>query len=266
MTARSLFLGLGGLIAGFIIGAFWLQTRVPMAKEASTTHPMNVSATDQELDRLRQENRDLKLELDRLKSSRPAERKKERKAEMLARLSAIIDSRKGFIGYGLPFLDYKGEIDELFAQCLDLTSVERRDLLDVINSARSSVADAERKQAKVVRTAAGAVEVTIDPFVEEGGKIYDQSMAKIAEILGPERNAAFLKLAGESFEHSFSNFGTRARVLTLSYDDKNLPGIYVVKEAWRLPDGNGTTNSQFRDEATLRKSLKHLGDLIPDFP
>ena len=252
----------------FLVGC-GLGVLIDRAYPRRTIEPVSVATelakireAEAELERLRQENSQLQQVVEQLHVNQTALASAQRNSKIAARLSALVNSKKDLFGYGLSFLDHHGEIDEVFAQLFELTPDERAKLTTVIKSAKTTVEQIELQNAKVVRTEKGDIELTIEPYVEKGGKLYDQATAQIAETLGRERYAAFQALLGESFEHSFARFGAKARTLAITHDEKATLR-YVVKETWKSSDMEGTSGSQFMDEASFRKFLGHLEPLYP---
>lgn len=240
-----------------------MQAELQEQTRVSTLDRARATATEAELQRVRDEISTLRAQMDQLRLEAPRVVAQERNAGTAARLSALIESKKNLFGYGLPFLDHNGGIDETFAQLFDLTPAERSRITQIIKESKTTIERMELQNAKAVRNEKGEVELSVRPFAEEGGKIYDDALAQVAETLGPERHRAFVSLVGDSFEHSFSRFGAKAKTFTITHRIDGT-GFYEVSEKWDSSDMNGTSGSRFIDQASLRKFFGHLAPLLPE--
>lgn len=261
MAARNWIIYITLFIGGTATGLGILYINFPRTDEAASVRQVERAGADAEILRLRRVNADLTKQISDLHSKIQSVKDDSRKEQTLARLAALTKSGKStFTRNYISLLTYDGEIDEMFAQIYDLSPEERETLAKCIATARNTLNQLEASHTTVSQISADKIQLSVQPFAVEGGKIYDQAVQQVAATLGPERYEAFLKLSGDSLDNSLGSFGARDRKVTIT--KTNGDGIrYQVVEETRAPNSTGNSNSAFTDDAQLRDYLKGLAPL-----
>lgn len=193
---------------------------------------------------LRKENRALRAENAQLRLSalagasnaKPAEPAGLDKLQWLAAMK-----RQGILETPVPVMDGRGKVDPKFADLFHLTPAEASAMQAALDSARTRLNALAQANAKVVEDSPNRFVLSVTPFPEEGGQVYDETFASLARVLGSEREAIFLALSANQFEGEFQQFGAAPRTVTLT-KDPNAPGAPVkVVEQWSFPDQGGTS-------------------------
>ena len=169
----------------------------------------------------------------------------------------------------LTIFDQRGRIDESFASLFDLKPGEREYLQRAIDEARERLGEMERSNATVTRDGDGNIVVSVRPFPQEGGQVYDAMMQRVADLLGPERNDAFRKMGAEQVELSLGRFGSAERTYTFGYDrTERSEQPYTVQDRvmQKSPTGrvDGTTdNARFSTFENLAARFGPIVSLLP---
>ena len=138
-----------------------------------------------------------------------------------------------------------------------------------IDGVREKLAALERSNANVSRDDRGDITVAIRPFPTEGAGLYDEMMHKFADVLGPQRNDAFLKIGAEHVEVALGRFGTAERTYTFSYDATEGSGQpYIVLDKVMQKTSKGgisghTDTSRFRSFEDLAARVGPIVSLLP---
>lgn len=109
----------------------------------------------------------------------------------MAQLRALVEINRQAAQplFSFHLLDGGGSrLSEDFAQAFDLTPAEKQELEAVIAASRIEIAGMEAKLARIEPQPDGGFMIVIPTFPQEGGEAYDQFVAKIESLLGPERS------------------------------------------------------------------------------
>jgi RNA polymerase sigma factor (sigma-70 family) len=137
--------------------------------------------------------------------------------------------QKKLLQPSLMFLDRLGKVDGSFAQLFALTPDEQDRMQQLVDATRGKLAALEQANAKITRDRKGDIVISVHPFPAEGGKVYDATMSGIGEILGPERNDAFQKIAAPQVETMLGKFGAADRTYTFGYNETS-PTPYTIQD------------------------------------
>ncbi len=161
-------------------------------------------------------------------------------------------------------LDYRKEkLSQNIIDLFDLSPQQVETINRSIESTQEKLADERLSRRKVVPTDNGTIEVTFDPFPEEGRKIYDSLVSLLEDTLGPALFDYFTKLTGNSIENDFSYFGAEFSRYTITRQENaasNIP-IFEVKRSYDRGEskGSGTSHfsgTQFIDQGGLPEMVK----------
>jgi hypothetical protein len=184
------------------------------------------------------------------------------------RVLADLQQRK-LVRPTLTFLDRRGKLDESFVSLFALNATEQEQLQHSIDIVRSNLADLERANATMWRDPSGNIVVSVAPFPQEGGAVYDGMMQRFAQILGPDRNDAFRTLGAEQFENLLGRFGAAERTYTFGYDETERPGqpyTFQDKVVQRTPKGGlsgNTNNTRFHSFDELAARVGPIVSILP---
>jgi hypothetical protein len=230
MSTTKTKLAIAGLLAAASIGGFAASKRQARSQlEEATAHLASQAGT---MAVLKEENRSLHEQLNARNLPPPVvETRSASERKVMSDLSGrseltVIDSlrvladlqQRKLVRPALTIFDLKGSLDESFVSLFGLTPVEQKRLQQSIDEVREKLTALERLNATVSRDDRGDITVAIQPFPIEGAGLYDEMMHTFADVLGPERNDAFLKIGAEHVEVSLGRFGTAERNYTFSYD------------------------------------------------
>jgi hypothetical protein len=121
----------------------------------------------------------------------------------------------------------------------------------------------------VSRDERGNIVVAVQPFPSEGGRLYDEVTQQFADVLGPERNDAYLKLGAEHLEVALGRFGTADRTYTFSYDPTERSGHpyalidQVIQRTSKRGISGSTTPSNFQTFEDLAARVGPIISLLP---
>lgn len=166
-------------------------------------------------------------------------------------------------------LDRKNKIDDTFSDLFALTPPEQEQLQQVIDGVKGKLGNLELSNAKVTQGADGKITVAVQPFPVEGGKVYDEMMANFAQVLGPERDAAYRQIAAQQFEKSLGQFGAADHTYVFGYDPSGRPGQpYTFEDnvAQQTPDGNRSSTSSRTRFENLEQMTMRVGPIVSVLP
>ena len=120
--------------------------------------------------------------------------------------------------FSLSPVNYSQKLDENFVRLFAVTPVEREEFESLVATTDAGLARAAANVARVEPQADGTFKISIPPFPEEGGRIYDQFVAKVGEIMGPERTAYMkeMKILDENGIQQFDRFGIMQTTVELN--------------------------------------------------
>jgi RNA polymerase sigma factor (sigma-70 family) len=276
MNMTKLTIGIVGAIAGVGLGAF-LGVRYEIGNTRAAGAE-RVSEQSSAIAMLREENSRLAAEVAKLRADggrATASRGLVGSASVNPVRSQLDDLRlltalqeKKWVKHSMGFVKPTGQLETAFIELFALTLDEQSVLQRAVEQAREQLHALEEANATVTQNEKGDVTVTIKPFVKAGGAVYDELQASFAQVLGPERNAAYLALGSEQVEKALVGFGGVERTVTFSYNPNAADGKspYVVRDARKDPHNSSTNVSDY-------KSLEEVADragtvvrfLPPDF-
>ena len=158
----------------------------------------------------------------------------------------------------LAFDFYSDRIGESFAQLFELTPEEEARLLLAVSRTKEHMAETEAQVAVSEMSADGTqLIVKVPPIPEAGGVVYDEFLATVSSVLGPERMLLFDVLVRDNLENSSMRFGLGETVLTIDRTPTVLPNgqlkIYKLISKTTGPDGNTSTGN---NQATIQHAVK----------
>jgi len=158
----------------------------------------------------------------------------------------------------LAFDFYSDRIGESFAQLFELTPEEEARLLLAVSRTKEHLAETEARVAVTEMSADGTqLIVKVPPIPEAGGVVYDEFLATVSAVLGPERMLLFDVLVRDHLENSSMKFGLGETVLTIDRTPTILPNgqlkIYKLISKTTGPDGNTSTGN---NQTTIQHAVK----------
>jgi hypothetical protein len=181
-------------------------------------------------------------------------------ATMLAELL-----RKKVIRVSIPMLDQNGSISSGFAALFDLSGAERKAIDEYLSSVRKDYDSLLAAHTTIARNANGGAEIKVDPFPEEGGRLYDRLNSEFEAILGKERNAAFAALAGTQVEDAFDHFGSQVRNFSFAYKRTADGSIEIaIADRQNLGGEQRSQTSEFSNFPAFAKRFPSIAKLLPD--
>ncbi len=131
----------------------------------------------------------------------------ERETKVGVRLRALAELN-GCLGnkISLPLLSFD-ELNADFLAVYDVTAAEKERMEAAVAKAQKEVANLETKFAVITPGPDGGFSISIPPFPEEGGAVYDELHRTVRSVLGAERYALYQTTGGEADSHSFGGCG-----------------------------------------------------------
>jgi hypothetical protein len=253
-----------------ILGAGVFLGREYEKRTSQASLPQGQVASQGELATLRAENIQLKTALtssqQRVSASlAPREEKAATNSPPPDQLRVLANLQKRrMASMNMQYVDRLGKLTPAFAELFALTSAEQVALQQSIDRARERLGDLERQNATVKTDPNGAIVISVVPFPEAGGAVYDQFVKSFAETLGPERHPSFLALGVQQIETAFAQFGAGQRTLTISETPgPNGQNGYRLVDNQKQPQGHSTGTSQYRSAQELRAHLGPIERLLP---
>lgn len=170
----------------------------------------------------------------------------------------------------ISILNREGRLDQGFIGLFALTPSEQDQLQSEIDRVRQNLANLERANAKLTRDERGNIVVAVQPFPAEGGKVYDEMMQAMADVLGRERNDVFRKIGVDQLEKSLGRFGAAERTYVFGYDVTERPGQppytfedKVVQRQMQGGSSSSTSRTRFRSFEDLTKSVGPIVSILP---
>jgi hypothetical protein len=222
-----------------------------------------------ELQRLREENRNLRDQLERPEATVPSggaqsmmpqtDQGAQGEWRALANMKAqnIAQPR-------VTVVSRNGQLNDTFVALFDLEPSDRESLQLAINRSTEKLAALEAQNATVSRDEKGIVTIAVKAFPGPGGVVYDELMKSFYDTLGQERYGAFLALGALQVEVALAMFGAQDRILRVSFDPQRERIPYVVKDEYRIGPRIGhadTSTFQHREEIPAR--IGTLARLLP---
>ena len=134
-----------------------------------------------------------------------------------------------------------------FAILMDLTPEEKQDMEEVLATAKRAYLEAEVRNGVVTLGSDGSsLTMAVPPMPQEGGDIYDQALAAVAGILGPERFELFNMAARDGFDRSLDSFGLNHVTYRMKPSKQTMANgeqLYDIVREFQGPDGSSRGNS-----------------------
>ena len=271
MGANKIILGATGLLAAIGLGAFLgVQFQPAFPPRAAETRAAVGGADLDALRNLRAENLRLNAELARRTdraSSAVSTAASTAALTAVDQLRVLADlSKRRLLTPMVRTFSYKeaGALSPAFAELFALTPPERAALQSAVDRARERMASLELENAAVERATNGDVVITMRPFPQAGGAVYDEMIKAFAETLGPDRQSAFLSLAAKEVEKSLGWFGTAERALTFSQAaTPSGETQFNVQAQHKLPTESGSQSSSFKTFDEMAAAVGTPARLLP---
>lgn len=274
MGANKIILGTTCLLAALGLGAFLgVQLQAPPTSAAANARA-TIGTDDSALEVLRSENIRLKAELARgaeRRSATPAVATGTPLLSAVDQLRVLADlSKRRLLHPVLTIFKHRepGAFSPAFVELFAITEAEPHALQRVVDRSRERLAGLERDNASVERAANGDAVVTIRPFAQAGGAVYDELFKSFAATLGPERQNAFLVLGAKDMEKSLGWLGAAERTLTFS--QVATPGgdtQFKAQAHHKLPTESGSQGASFKTFEEMAAWAGTAAQLLPkDFP
>lgn len=179
----------------------------------------------------------------------------------LATVTQLIND--GILSGGVSCLDRRDKITRACIALFGLTLPEQEQLQQVINDARASTSALELQNSTVQILPDGSKQITVAAFAEEGGKVHDQLLKAVQNILGLERAAGFAALALPQIEMRMQSFGIGQRTLVVRPLPTQIDGqpAYGISEVIKGPNSTSRRTLEVFDLASLRAELGGIAKL-----
>lgn len=160
--------------------------------------------------------------------------------------------------HGVPFLNSEdGRVTDGFARLFGLTSSERSAVDAAILHSREAMDRLLVENATAREDAAtNGLVIEIKAFPESGGRVHDEFMASIRDVLGDDRYQALQKLVPSPvIEAQFGQFGASERRIEFSRAGRDAEGrtIYAWNDAHEATWGESTSGGQGTQATILRR-------------
>jgi hypothetical protein len=255
---------------GAFLGAHYQPAPAALAEETRRAETAQTAALRADNARLAAQIASLRAEQSRALASRPSDG-----AGSPPAISSLDDlmllaslQEKKWVRSSMGFVKPNGQLDPAFTELFKLTPVEQTVLQEAVDRAREQLHVLEQANATVTRNERGDVMVAVKPFAKAGGAVYDELMKSFAQVLGPQRNAAYLTLGSEQVEKALAGFGGWERVVTFSYNPAAPEGRprYSVRDDRKDPSNHMVNNSDYkRIEEIVDRAGTIVRFLPPDF-
>jgi hypothetical protein len=160
----------------------------------------------------------------------------------------------------LPVVTGNGVLSPGFIHLFNLTPSEADKLQQRLDDTGRAIDQLAAANASVDGTKDSVI-VTVKPFYE-GIEMYDKLLASFAEVLGDERNAAFLALHNNEIGRAFNGFGAEQRTITITRDAKD-ESSYWLKDNRKSESGTTMTVAEFSDTSKFPVRYNWLLPVIP---
>jgi len=272
MSPRARIVIFSGIVVALCIGTYWLGHERGLAdafasKAATVEKPQEVSRLQAEIPQLKNER--TALDSDNRPEDGTAANARANAAAM-DRLHTFVEFQQEHLAtISLPIINGNSKLAAGFTDLFNLTPSETATLQQAIDQARQQTDQIMATNAGVSRNADGSVLISVPP-VAAGSSIRDGLMDAFAQILGPDRNKAFLALQStdrrDSLDNMFSEFGTQQRTITLTRQTSPRGTVsgYTLQDEVRIPDGeNSTLAIGFVDASTINPRFRWVIPLVP---
>ena len=173
-----------------------------------------------------------------------------------------------FLGYGQFF---NANFDYNLAFILGLTPGEIDQLNAALARTKRDLDDLALRNATAQTSADGkTLIVTVPSAPTESSRIYDELLAALSNVLGPERLQLFKEISGDGFDHSFDQFGLNPVRYELTLQPTTFPdGTQVYPYASAFLVAGATTGSISGSEQSflradgIKKSHPVLAHFLP---
>lgn len=182
--------------------------------------------------------------------------------------------KQRLLSFRVEVFDQQKHLSPALKQLLNISEAEAAVLNGATDGVLRRIGEIEARHATARRDPeTGAIVMTVPSFPSEGGRLYDELVAKFAAVLGPERNEVFQQIGAPSFEYSFGGFGVQQRTLTIQTE----PAAGGTPQIIRLRDQRVHPNtllehpgvvSSHSDSAFLSRDelVRHLGPIGAKVP
>jgi len=131
------------------------------------------------------------------------------------------------------------ELNETFLKVYDVTPNEVARLKAHISTAKTTLTRLLAEHAAIKPTEGGGYSISIPPFPEEGGRVYDDFLQRIRGVLGDERFDSYrATVSGDGDWGSFGQFGLNETTIN-------------VRSAPAGTKGDAKVRMSFRDDGTM---------------
>lgn len=107
-----------------------------------------------------------------------------------------------------------------FAKLYDLSSKQVDDITNLVASTKQRLAEIEATRAVINPNGVDEFVISVSAFPAEGGRVYNDTLGALKDILGAERYDLYRSMAGRDFDSAmFGNFGLSETVINLKAMD-----------------------------------------------
>ncbi len=189
-----------------------------------------------------------------------------RYASALDELRVLLDlHRRKLVTPELKLVDDSAAITAQFTELFALTPSEQTALQRSLDDTRARLAALARENTTVSRVPNGDVVIVVKPFPETGGAVYDAMLKTFGEILGPDRQQAFVALGVEQSENLLGHFGVSHATMAISRETgASGEARYRLKSHSNVtPEDNANYISDWMTFERLTKELGPYAALLP---
>jgi hypothetical protein len=178
--------------------------------------------------------------------------------------------KKGVLSFGIQIFGGDGKLSAGARELFKITDAEAAVLDQATAAARQRLAEIEASVASAKNNPdSGQLVITVPPYPELGGKVYDDVTGQFRDTLGPERNALMQEIARNQIESNMGGFGLAERTITLERKtDSSGQEMIVMQDAKQATTGliNGRTSEGWSSQSggqfpNRDQLMTHLGPL-----
>lgn len=172
----------------------------------------------------------------------------------------------GFPNIEINIADLKGLTPE-FIRFFNLSSAEQQAILTALeNAKRQSLQIASQAAQLTGRPTADDLVIEVPALPESGGKIYDDLLHSLRDVLGPDRYSYFDLFSGKEVERKNDSYGTKRKKYEIHREQgaSNHVSYSLKISVWELgTDGTMTIQTSGTDSAWLANTYPEIAEQIP---
>lgn len=254
-------------IGGYSLGRMHGEGVTPAPDDGKAADSPDVAALRAENQRLRQEN----LALAR-RSEAPPDAPSQVPAVPTGPMAAPADNwpqlrylaaaqKEKLANIRVPITGFDGRLSPQFVKLFSLSDVEQQALQSAFDRTHAQIRELASAYTTVKREG-DALVLSMPPF-EGGADLYDQFMDSVTQILGSERNAAFVLLQDSQISSMFSGFGAERRVITVAREaSSGGRPVISIRDERQAANGRTISSSTVHDAATVAQRFPALAPYL----